>query len=209
MNTLVNPTLRTRTLGLCAGALALAATGSLFAQAVTYNALPGSKVKIEGTSSLHAWDVNGSIVGGSMEVDPKFPDAGTVKPTALAKIPIRTLKSYQKKMDEVMQETMEMAKFPGIEYKLIELKSKGAPKDSKYEFDAVGALTIHGTTITNTMPVTIEKLEGGAKLKVAGKTPLKMTSFGIKPVDVNLVLGHITTGDDVTISIEWMLGRKE
>lgn len=202
-------TLRTRTLGLCAGALALAATSSLFAQAVTYNALPGSKVKIEGTSSIHDWDVNGSVIGGTMEVDPKFPEAGTVKPTASAKIPIRTLKSYQKKMDEVMQETMEMAKFPVIEYKLTELKPKGTPSADKGEFDSVGDLTIHGKTVSITMPVTVEKLEGGAKLKIVGKIPLKMTMFGIKPVDVNLVVGHITTGDDVKLSIEWLLGKKE
>jgi polyisoprenoid-binding protein YceI len=199
----------TRILGLCAGALALAATSSLFAQAVTYNALPGGKVKIEGTSSLHPWDVNGSIIGGTMEVDPKFPDAGEVKPKATVKIPVRTLKSYQKKMDEVMQEYMEMPKFPSIEFKLTELKSKGAPKDGKYEFDAVGDLTIHGTTKSITMPVTVEKIEGGAKLKIVGKTPIKTPDYGVKPVDVNLGIGHITTGADVTISFEWLLGKKE
>ena len=178
-------------------------------RAVTYSAQPGSKVKIEGTSSMHDWDVNGSIIGGTMEVDPKFPDAGTVKPTVAVKIPIRTLKSYQKKMDEVMQETMEMPKFPTIEYKLTELKPKGAPKDGKYEFDAVGDLTIHGKTVSVTMPVTIEKLEGGAKLKIVGKIPLKMTMFDIKPVDVNLGVGHITTGDDIKLSFEWLVGKKE
>ena len=205
----MNSTLRTRTLGLCAGALALAATSSLFAQAVTYTAQPGSKVKIEGTSSIHDWDVNGSIIGGTLEADAKFPDAGTAKPTVAVKIPIRTLKSYQKKMDEVMQETMEMPKFPTIEYKLTELKPKGTPKDGKYEFDAVGELTIHGTTKTITMPVTIEKLEGGAKLKIVGKTPLKTTDYGVKAVDVNVGIGHITTGEDVKLSFEWLVGKKQ
>jgi polyisoprenoid-binding protein YceI len=209
MNNQSHMTLNSRLFGLCAGALALAVTTtSLFAQAVTYTAQPGSKVKIEGTSSLHPWDVNGSVIGGTMEVDPKFPEAGTVKPTATTRIPVRTLKSYQKKMDEVMQEYMEMAKFPNIEYKLTELKSKGAPKGNVHEFDATGDLTIHGTTKSMTMPVTIEKLEGN-KLKVVGKTPLKTTDYGVKPVDVNLGIGHITTGADVTLSFEWMLGKKE
>ena len=199
--------LQTRILGLCAGAVALAATGNLFAQAVTYNALPGSKVKIEGTSSLHPWEVNGSVIGGTMEVDPKFPDDPKAKATA--KIPVRTLKSYQKKMDEVMQDYMEMAKFPSIEYKLTELKPKGAPKDGKAEFDAVGELTIHGTAKTMTMPVTIEKLEGGAKFKITGKIAIKTPDYGVKPVDVNLGIGHITTGPEVTITIEWLVGKKE
>ena len=203
----MNNTLHTRIVGLCVGVCALAATGSLFAQAVTYNALPGSKVKIEGTSSIHPWDVNGSVIGGTMEVDAKFPDDPKAKATV--KIPVRTLKSYQKKMDEVMQDYMEMAKFPSIEYRLTELKPKGAPKDGKYEFDAVGELTIHGTTKAMTMPVTIEKLEGGAKLKITGKTPLKTPDYGVKAVDVNLGIGHITTGPEVTITIEWLVGKKE
>ena len=209
MKTTVNLNFRKHSLALCAGALALVGTTSAFAQAVVYKADQGSKVKIEGTSSIHPWDVNSSVIGGMMEVDPKFPDAGTVKPTAQVKIPVRTLKSYQKKMDEVMQDYMEMAKFPSIEYKLTELKAKGAAKDGKAEFDAVGDLIIHGTTKSVTMPVTVEKLEDGAKLKVTGKTPIKTTDYGVKAVDVNLGIGHITTGEDVTISFEWLLKKQQ
>jgi len=174
---------------------------------IRYDALPGSKVRIEGTSSLHAWEVNGSIIGGSLELQNGFLEAGLLKATV--RIPIRTLKSYQKKMDEVMQETMAMAQFPNLDYQLLELHPKPAAETGKFEFDAVGALTLHGTTLTNSMPVTIEQLEKSTQLKVTGQTPLKMTDFGIQPVDVNLGIGHITTGDDVTVTFEWRVGRKE
>jgi polyisoprenoid-binding protein YceI len=176
---------------------------------VRYTALPGSKVRIEGTSSLHPWEVNGSIIGGSLEVLAAQTGAGAYKATV--KLPVRTLKSYQKKMDEVMQETMEMARFPGIDYQLIKLELIGRVEEGKdsMAYEATGALTVHGTTVTNTMPVSIESLDGAAKLKVTGASPLKMTDFGIKPVDVNLGIGHITTGDEVTVSFEWLVGREK
>jgi hypothetical protein len=178
----------------------LVANGSI----VRFYALPGSKVRIEGTSSLHPWEVNGSIIGGS--VDQWGPAWADVRKAA-ARIPIRTLKSYQKAMDEVLQATMEMSRFPNIDYELIKLEWKSTPKMDQIEYEATGSLTIHGITVTNTMPVTFVNVDNLAKLKISGTTPLKMTDFGIKPVDVNLGIGHITTGDDVTVSFEWLVGR--
>jgi polyisoprenoid-binding protein YceI len=191
---------------LLAAALALAWTGSLSAQSVTFDAQPGSKVRIDGTSSIHDWDMNGSIIGGKLEADAKFPEAGADKATASAVIPVRTLKSYAKKMDEVMAEAMGMAKFPRIEYKLTALKPK-SNAGAKYEFDATGTLTIHGVTTTNTMPVSIEKQSDG-KLKITGATPLKMTSFGVPPPCPALAMGMIKTGDDIKVSFEWIVAPK-
>jgi polyisoprenoid-binding protein YceI len=188
-------------------ALALAWAGALSAQTVTYDAQPGSKVRIDGTSSIHDWDMNGNIIGGKLEADAKFPEAGADKATGSVVIPVRTLKSYAKKMDEVMAEAMDMTKFPRIEYKLVALKPK-SNAGAKYEFDATGTLTIHGVTATNTMPVTIEKLDGG-KLKVTGTSvQLKMTAFGVPPPCPALAMGMIKTGDDFKVSFEWIVAPK-
>jgi len=57
------------------------------------------------------------------------------------------------------------------------------------------------------MPVTIERRDG--KIKVTGSTPLKMTDFGVKPPEITIpVLGKITTGDEIKISIEWITAPK-
>jgi polyisoprenoid-binding protein YceI len=192
--------------GLLTGALTLAGAGSLSAQTVTFDAQPGSRVRIEGTSSIHDWDMNGSIIGGKIEADAKFPEAGADKAKVSTVIPVRTLKSYAPKMDQVMQEAMELTKFPRIEYQLVSLKPK-SNAGAKFEFDAVGALTVHGKTLTNTMPVTIEKMDGG-KLKITGTTPLKMTDFGVPPPCPALAMGMIKTGDDIKVSIEWLVAPK-
>ena len=182
---------------------------------VRYDAQPiGSKAKIEGTSSIHDWDMNGLVIGGFIEADAKFPesaltDPNAAKPKVEVFMPVRSFKSYAKKMDERMQEAMNETKHKRIEYRLIELKPKSAAgATGALEFEAVGALTVAGTTKTNTMPVTIEKT--GGKLKVSLKAlPLKMTDFGVEPPKLSILgIGAITTGDDIKVSFEWLTAPK-
>jgi polyisoprenoid-binding protein YceI len=173
---------------------------------IRFDAQPGSKVTIAGTSSIHDWEMNGSVIGGQLEADARFPDMGAEQANASAIVPVRTLKSYAKKMDEVMQEAMELTKFPRIEYQLFQLTPRTNDL-ARFEFDAVGALTVHGRTVTNTMPVTIEKLDGG-KLKITGTTALKMTDFGVPPPCPALAMGMIKTGDDIAVSFEWLVAPR-
>lgn len=182
---------------------------------IRYGAQPtGSKVKMEGTSTIHDWTVESPIIGGFMEVDSTFPEsaltnAQAARPNVQVTILVRTLKSYMKKMDEVMQEHLNMAKFPKIEYRLMELKPKSAAGAAgALQFDAVGTLTVSGVTRTNTMPVTFERVDGG-KLKVTGSTPLKMTDFGVQPPAPSILgMPVIKTGDDIKISFEWLTAPK-
>src|SRR5712691_7605289 len=38
-----------------------------------FDSRPGSKVRIEGTSSVHDWQMEGKIIGGFLEVGANFP----------------------------------------------------------------------------------------------------------------------------------------
>lgn len=182
--------------------------------AVRYESQPGgSKVKIEGTSSIHDWKMESPVIGGFLEADAGFPESAlkggaAAKPKVEATIPVRSLRSDNKRMDEIYQEHMEQPKFTKMEYKLTELKPKGdAPKNGKCEFDAVGVLTVHGKAKDLTMPVTIEKLDA-KQIKVVGSTSLKMTDFEIKPVNPQIGPVQITTGDEVKVSFEWTAAQK-
>jgi hypothetical protein len=179
------------------------------AQTRHYESSPGSAVKIEGTSTIHDWTVEGNSVAGHLEIDPSQLDPSVKEfkdmPKAEVTIPVRSLKSGKKRMDEVMQDAMHQKDHPKIEYRLISLSLKEAGKTANdpFVYDATGALTISGVTRTNNMPVTIQKLDA-TKIKVSGKTPLKMTDFSIKPPAPEIALGLIKTGDDVTISFDWV-----
>jgi len=184
---------------------------------VRYDAQPGGgKVKIEGTSSIHDWNMESPVIVGFIEADAGFPESAlkggaAAKPKVEIYIPVRTLKSYNKKMDEVYLTHMEGRKFTKMEYKLTELKAKGdAPKVGKCEFDAVGNLTIHGVSKEITMPVTIEKdSQKTGQLKIVGSTPLKMSDYGVKPPNPNIPgIGQITTGDEIKVTFEWSPKQK-
>jgi len=136
-------------------------------------------------------------------------DPKAAKPSVQVSIPVANLKSYAEAMDEVMQDHLNMEKYPRIEYRLIELKPKSATGAAgPLQFDAVGALTVSGATRTNTMPVTIERVDK-TKIKVAGSTPLKMTDFDVVPPAPRILgMPVIKTGDEIKISFEWLLEQK-
>ena len=183
---------------------------------VRYNAQPtGSMMTMDGTSTIHDWTVTSPLIGGSMEAAAGFPECALTNPAALKPavnviIPVRSLKSYARKMDEVMQEHLKMDKYPRIEYRLIELKPKSpVGTTGKVEFEATGTLFVSGETRTNVMPVTIEHVDGG-KLKVTGNTPLKMTDFKVEPPAPKILgMPIIKTGDDITIKVEWLVAPKK
>ena len=192
----------------------LFATGALSAaDAVRYSPVPNSsKLRMDGTSTIHDWHADTDIIGGFLELEATFPDAtgksapSAVKPRVEVKIPVRSLKSSGgKRMDAVMQEHMKFEQYKTIEYRVLELAPKAGAAG---QFDAKGALTIAGVTKTNTMPVTIERVEN-TKLKVKGTAAIKMTDFGIKPPAPEIAgLSLIKTGDDVKLTFEWVTEPK-
>ncbi|HTL57663.1 MAG TPA: YceI family protein [Candidatus Limnocylindrales bacterium] len=194
------------------------------AELTRYNAKPGNlKMRIEGTSNIHDWQVEGTIIGGYLEVGPGFPvepgqvaTPGKVEAKGEAYIPVRSLfsiekdgKKYSDKMDEVMYEKMKSQENPRIVFKLSELtlKEPAKSKDAPYVFEAKGDLAVGGVTKTITMPVNITPL-GENKIKITGTTSVKMTDFKIDPPAPKIALGMIKTGDDVKLIFEWMVAQK-
>jgi len=183
-----------------------AATGT-----VRYQSVPkAGECKVEGTSTLKDWWMKASQISGAIEADADFPESTLADPAKSqpvikrVRIPLSSLKADDKPaMDTKMQEHMEITKYPNVEYNLIELKPK-SPAGTKgaIQFDAVGTLNIYGKTVTNTMPVTIEKKDG--KLTVTGSTPLKMSDYGIPKVSAF----GMSTGDELKISFTWVTAPK-
>ncbi len=192
------------------------------AELARYNAKPGNlKMRLEGTSTIHDWQVEGTIIGGYIEVGPDFPvepgqaaTPGKLEAHGEAKIPVRSLfsiekdgKKYSDRMDQVMYEHMRAKDNPWIVYRIDELvlKEPAKSKDAPYVFDAKGTLAVAGVTNSVSMPVNVIPL-GDKKLKITGTTSLKMTDFKVEPPNP-LGLG-IKTGDDVKLIFEWMVAQK-
>jgi len=206
-----------KSLGAFAVVAGLLAAGVQADDVARYNARPGSKVSIAGTSTIHDWTMDGQIIGGFMEVPAGVVfdqsqaalsgvTGGKLSARVETAIPVRAMKSGHDGMDEVMQQAMNEKDHPKIQYHLTEMTLKephaaGTP----FQFDTKGDLIVNGVTNVITMPVSIENVDK-TKLKVVGKIPLKMTDYNVKPPAPKIALGMIKTGDEVTISFEWLVG---
>ncbi len=210
--------------GTIAGLLLTAASLQAASQMTTYAARAGSKMRIEGTSNIHDWQVESPFIGGMMEVGPGFPTEpgqavtpGKVEAKADVFIQVRSLKSIEKdgkpysdKMDEIMWEHLKEADCKRIVYHLTEMTLKEAPKakDAPHVFDAKGELGVAGVTNKIAMAVNVLPL-ADKKLEITGTTTLKMTDFKVEPPAPKIALGLIKTGDEVKLIFKWVVGQRK
>jgi YceI-like domain len=184
---------------------------------VRYVGREGSHIVVEGTSNIHDWRLESKIVAGQLSVAPgldfdhraalaEFPT--NLPCSATAVIPIRSLKSESPRMDQVMQNILEMTDFPTIRYELRTLSFNGSAsaEGASNRFESLGDLMIHGVAKQVAMPVKIE-LDQGGRLSATLSVNLKMTDFGIAPPQSALAMGVIRTGDDLRITLDWKLER--
>jgi polyisoprenoid-binding protein YceI len=170
--------------------LALAA---LAASAERYAPATGSLIRIEGTSTLHAWTMEGAAINGQI-------DATTSN--AVVTIPVTSIKSEHAKMDKLMAEALKAKQHPEIRYELLEATPVTNP--NAFAMKTKGRLTIAGVTRELAMDIQGTRNADG-RYVLTGQAPVKMTSFGIKPPVA--MLGTIKTGDEVKVTFRWVVER--
>jgi hypothetical protein len=202
-----------RNFGAFATALLLVIGSS--AETIRYQAAPGSKMKLDGTSTVHDWTVESGIIGGYIEMDSNFPlDKSKpssdlqVSPKVQVNVPVRSLKSGKKLMDDIMHDALKVKDHQTIRYALTEMKAKPRKAGEPLQFDTKGEVEVAGVKKPVDMVVTMEPIEGG-KLKSTGTAEVKMSDFGIKPPSPSVGLGLIKTADEVKITFEWITQRKD
>ena len=200
-----------------AGAI-IAFTTQTRAETITYSAKTGSLLKISGTSSVHDWEVKTLLIGGRMVWDSSFPlDPSKAElpklptpPKVSVIVPVRNIESGKQRMNEVMHGAMNAQKHKFARYNLKEIKvvDKKRKAGDPIVFNTKGTLNINGKSAPVSMQISIAKRKGD-KLKVSGKTKLRMSQFGITPPAPKIALGLITTGDEVSVEFEWFVAQKK
>jgi polyisoprenoid-binding protein YceI len=209
---------------LLAAGLLLAACVSLRAAAdlpAHYQAQStNTSVAIQGTSTVHDWEMKGPIIGGFVDFPagvnfdtnqaalPGLKD-GLLPASVTARITVRSIKSeadhLPEVMDRLMQEAMKETNYPRIEFHVSELKlQQPRTAGQPFVFDAKGDLAIAGVTNKVAFPVTIVPL-GKDKIIISGTAKLKMTGFKIDPPAPNFGLGLMKCGDEIKIVFQWTL----
>ena len=124
-------------------------------------------------------------------------------------IAVRSLKcSSGKAMDAVMQEAMKEKENPHILFKLAELSLKET-KGAQVTLEAKGGLTVAGVTKDITFPLTLNRRVDQSRASFTGTAAVKMTDFKITPPAPTAAVGLIKTGDEVKLTFEWAVAKKE
>ncbi len=172
------------------------------------------RITIEGTSTLHDWEIKGDTIVGRMSLDAAATDIesalfdGNAIPEVQVEIPVESLESGRRRMDTETAKALNAARYKFITYKLTSMERAPDQPAERLEAGeendvlhavATGELTISGQTRTVTFPVTIADRNGG--LTIRGAADLKMTDFGVEPP--RLMLGALRVGDDINVQFVW------
>ena len=181
-------------------AITVLTLAALAASAERFAPSKGSIVRIEGTSSLHAWSMEGSTITG--QINAPTPDNWNGPATVTVTIPVASIKSEHARMDKLMAEALKAKQFPEIRYELTQATPQNA--GPSFVMKTQGKLTIAGVTRDVTLDVQGAKNADG-RYTLTGTAPLKMTAFGIKPPTA--MMNTIKTGDEVKVTFRWVVEK--
>jgi len=182
-------------------------------QTLRFFAQPGGQVTIQGGHKPWDWEVQGRVIEGIFECGSGFPvkSGQAIKPGKMqalmaGSIPLRSLHScYGSLMDELMYSAMNETNAPRILFHFSDLFLTNLPltKSIPYRFHTRAELVLAGVTNRISMPVSVMPLSGD-KLKISGKTCIKLADLGIQ-ASVSL---FVKNGDEIQLSFDWFVGRK-
>jgi hypothetical protein len=204
------------------GAIVLREAEVLAPGMVAYVAAAGGQstnfVRIEGSSSVHDWQVQGSLIGGMAQFPPGFPElesaAGTnpIQAKVSAFVPVRSLSSvepsgarYSDTMDNIMYRKLRADTFSRIVFMLSSL-SPASESGPPFVFSASGRIAVAGVTNTLMFPLEVWPLPDD-RLQFKGDLLLKLSDFKINPLAPGLAGSVIRTADDIQVRFSWGVSR--
>ena len=189
-------------------------------EAERYNAdIVASHLTVEGTSTLHNWVVEGKNVGGYLifhenELASLWTTSGPLSqplaPAVHVEIPVASLTSGKRGMDEKMHEALKATTHPLITYRLesaqhaVHHAAQADDGSGDLTIETKGVLTVAGVERLMDIPMRVRRLPEN-RLEISGDTSVRMTEFGIEPPRV--MLGTLRTGNAVRVRWTWVLAR--
>jgi hypothetical protein len=158
-------------------------TGAQNKGEVFYVTLPGSKLWIEGTSTINDYTCASGQVEGYAEIinSPDLTPGTIKKDKVIVSIAVRTLDCGNNTMNKDMYNAMKADAFPEIKYELVYARAS-ARRDSSNRIilHTLGNMFIAGKEKLENIKIIIEKLSGG-NFRLTGSFPVSMLDYGITP----------------------------
>lgn len=154
---------------------------------------------VSGTSTVRSWTCSVSgravVTPGTGKPAPGF--ANGVQAVTMT-VPVKSFKCPSgDEMNQHLFEAMKPDKFPEIVYKLEKYDVAGK------QVQAVGTLTILGSTQPITLPITLTDTPQGVQIE--GNTRIDMTKFGVEPPVV--MLGMLKVGPQIRIEFKGVVAK--
>lgn len=176
--------------------LALGAAGWV-AQSFTFDS--GSKIWVEGTSTVHDWECQVDQFAGTVNAEAAEAHFATLSTTTLT-VPVQGIDCDNGTMNGKMRDALGGSP---IRYALTSATVGAPAADGWFQIRTTGQLTIHGQAQSVQMNVKGKAVDGGFRL--TGQHTLKMTDYGVDPPTA--MLGTLKTGDQVTVHFDATVSR--
>lgn len=150
----------------------------------------GSKLTIDGTSTVHDWTVTANTMSGKVKTVGSAP-----KEIAFEVMVADILSERGATMDQKMHDALQKEAHPKILFALKEVKN---------ESSLIGILTIGGKAKEVEIPGNIESFDND--LKISGKHLITLKDFDIEPPTA--MFGQVIVGDDVTVNFDLVFTKQ-
>jgi len=152
-----------------------------------------STMTIFGTTNIHNFKSNVQLIKGELTVN----SAKKVQ-SLNVEIPVRSIKSGEKLMDNKTYEAFKESKFPTISFSIIDVAALQISGDD-INVTVDGNLTIAGVTKRISIKATGKNSRPGV-YTFKGSVALKMTDFNMKPPTA--MLGVMKVGNAITLNYD-------
>lgn len=157
-----------------------------------YSFASGSKVWVEGTSSVHDWSCEAGRINGGITAESGLSTISALTVT----IPVSSMDCDNGTMNGKLRNALDGS--PNISFTLANARV-GSVNNGRFAIQASGTLAINGVSRTMNINATGQPLSNG-RVKITGSVPFAMSRFGVDPPTA--LLGTLRTGDNVTVRFD-------
>ncbi len=155
----------------------------------------GSRVTVEGTSTVHDWSCTTTSITGTLDAADGFTGLSALT----LSIPVNSLDCGNGTMNGKLREALCTST---IRFVLADARV-GSPNGGVFGVEANGQLTIKGAARAQRVSAQGRDL-GNGRYRFTGSVPLTMSQFGVTPPTA--MLGTLRTGDRVTVRFDVTVG---
>ena len=159
-----------------------------------YTFAPGSRVWVEGTSTIHDWECTTGQVSATLDATPSGNGLTAISALNIS-TPASALDCGNGTMNGKARDALGSSP---IRFTLSDARV-GSPNAGHSLVEGTGQLTIHGTTRSQRIQARGQALSNG-RFRFTGEVQVTMSQFGVAPP--RAMAGTLRTGDQVTVKFD-------